>query len=172
MKGSAKLARLGALIALSLSLGLLPMHILSQELSDQVAFLPVIAAQPFTPTPTPSLTPTPTGFIGWRSIHGRVFGASSTTPSPLSGAVVSFTRFSYVLPYTFGMTLTLADGSYAFAQIPLRDSDTVHVYAQADGYTPKQTQRNGIEMQSDAVFDFVLVPWPPPIPAPAATGTE
>ena len=163
MKGAAKLARLGALIALSLALGLLPMHILSQGPLDQFAFLPYIAAH--------NPTPTPRGFIGWRSIHGRVLGASLTTPSPISGAVVSFTRFSLMLPYTYGMTLTLADGSYAFAPIPLRDTDSVHVYAQADGYAPQQAQRSGIGMRFNSVFDFVLIPWTR-IPAPAATGTE
>jgi hypothetical protein len=121
-----------------------------QATYDHFSYLPLVERQ-HPPTPTPP------GWIGLYVLHGQV--KSNATPAvPLVNAVVSYTRFSYVFPQSAGITLTDSSGAYAFAPINIRDTDSVNVYAQAQGFAPQQIRRTGIELRGNPPINFALIP--------------
>jgi uncharacterized protein YkwD len=126
-----------------------------------------ISAEAATPTPTPTASPVPTGDLGWQTVYGTVRGASTSTPVPLPGAVVSYSHFARFGSGSSGSTTTGSDGQYAFAPIYLHDTDEVTVRAGATGYAAQEQERSGLQAWYNPVFDFVLTPWTP-TPTPTA----
>jgi hypothetical protein len=109
-------------------------------------------------TRTPSITPTrtPTGVIGWRSLHGQVSNFAAT-PQPISGASVDIKHTSYHTASTWITVTTDLSGVYSFEPIYLYDTDGVKVRVEAAGYTPQEERRSAIELHSKPVIDFKLL---------------
>ena len=112
-------------------------------------------------TPTPTASPVPTGDLGWQTVYGTVRSATTSTPLPLPGAVVSYSHFARLGGGSSGSTTTGADGRYSFNPIYLHDTDEVTVRAAATGYAAQEQQRSGLQTWYNPVFDFVLTPWTP-----------
>lgn len=120
----------------------------SQATYDHFSYLPLVARR-YPPTPTPP------GWIGFYAVHGQV-KSNATPAAPLANAVVSYTRFSFMYPPSTEITHADARGVYTFAPINIRDTDTVSVYAQAEGFAPQQVTRTGIDLHFNPPVNFIL----------------
>jgi hypothetical protein len=140
---------------------LLARGVWSQATYNHFFYLSLIARQ-HPPTPTP----TATGWIGFYAVHGQV--KSNATPAALiAQAVVSYTRYSLVIPASTGITLTDVNGSYSFITIHVRDTDWLEVRAQAEGFALQRISKSGLELRDNPAIDFALIPWTPtPTPCP------
>ena len=135
-------------------------------------------------TAIPTMTPTPTGFVGTFQISGYVVDAQNAEPIP--GAVVSQGRRGIIQiqqpPGAIAEATTDAYGYYEIGPVNLRDTDSFSMMVTAEGYWP-----NGVSLANvpglfclNGQEDFYMAPthqphdtgYGPCFPTPTPTQTQ
>ncbi len=137
----------------------------SQVIVATATFTPIPTATPrtATATTTPScgiryVTPTPfvAGDLGYGSVSGIV--TDSATGSPIAGALVTCSHFSYTSPaLCSGTRTTDVNGSYLFSNVFFHDTDQITVSVDAAGYNSQSTVKSFFTTPG-MTANFALVP--------------
>lgn len=107
-------------------------------------------------TRTSSPTSTPTGVIGWRTIHGQVLNAAAT-PQPISSAQISLQHSSHHTASSQMTVTTDISGLFIFDSVFIWDTDQVRIRVEASGYTAQEETRGGTPLHSNVAFNFTLL---------------